>query len=114
MKIYRIASDGETPLRYDPSINRHNGKKLIPGDLLKTDDGRVLSLERNSGFILETTVVDMDNGRLTNRSVNFSVDPTDKDVFLNVTYMGRNFYKEQVSGLNAPGELGSFRVERRQ
>ncbi len=95
---------GGSSLRYDPSTNSHNGKKLIPGDLMKDDTGRIWMLDRNSGYILEATLIK--DGKPSNRSVSFSVDPTDKDAFLDVRLMGRNYWGEETSGLNREGELG--------
>lgn len=69
--------EGKKELRYDPSINRHNGKKLTPGTAIRDKDGNRYKLDRDQGFILTLDKVD-DQGRPVG-IVSYSVDPTDTD-----------------------------------
>lgn len=101
-------STGDISLRYDPSTNTHGGKKLVPGDLMKDITGRIWMLDRNSGYMLEATLIK--DGKPSNRQASFSVDPTDKEAFLDVHLMGRNYWAEETSGLNREGELGHPRI----
>ncbi len=61
------------PLVYSPSTNRYSGQKLTRGDVLRDDAGRLYSLDRANGFMLDVDELDS-AGRRTSRSPSFSVD----------------------------------------
>jgi phage/plasmid primase-like uncharacterized protein len=96
------------PLRYDPSVNRHNGRKLVRGDILRDADGNLYRLDRDSGFMLSVDALDKDGKPMPGFS--FSVDQTDKARYREMFHTGRNFYSESIFGMDKAGELGSFRA----
>lgn len=76
-------------LRYDPSTDKHNGRRLVRGDILADAAGNKYRVERNSGFILQ---VDRLEGERSAGIQSISVDPSDKDRFKDVHFTGSNFY----------------------
>ena len=84
-------------LRYDPSTNRHNGLQLKRGDVLLGKNGKHYSLDRNNGYILSADELD-DKKNPTNKSVSFSVDPTDKERFFDVQHTGQNVFDFDNTG----------------
>ena len=79
------------PLRYDPSVDQHNGEKLTRGDVLTDEEGNRYALDRDSGFILTLTEIDKDGKPKGIKS--FSVDPTDTERFKNLYKVGENIYE---------------------
>ena len=93
----QYTQNGGEPLRYDPNTDKHNGKKLVRGDILVGENGKNYSLDRNSGYTLQADELDK-NMKTTNKSVAFSVDPTDKDRFFNVKHTGQNRFEFESNG----------------
>lgn len=79
------------PLRYDPATNRHNGQKLVRGDILVDDEGNTYSLDRDQGFMLTLDRLNA-QGRPAG-IVSYSVDPGDKSRYRALTRTGRNAYE---------------------
>jgi len=88
------------PLRYDPSVDQHNGEKLTRGDVLTDEEGNRYALDRDSGFMLTLTEIDEDGKPKGIKS--FSVDPTDTDRFKNLYKVGENIYEAPPEGATAP------------
>lgn len=82
----------KTPLRYDPSTNSHNGKKLVRGDVLVDKTGkRFFSVDRNSGYMLSIDELTAEL-KPTSKSFSVSVDPTDKHRYYELFLAGTNIH----------------------
>ena len=92
----------EEGLRYDPATNRHSGKKLVRGDVLQGADGQRYTLDRDMGFALQVDALGAD-GRIVPASTRtISVDPSDRDRFLEVSLTGENLFDAQAPEAKVP------------
>lgn len=97
-----------SPLRYDPSIGRHNGIKLTRGDILRDNDGNIYQLDRDSGFMLIVDQLNEAGHPIGIRS--FSVDPGDKDRYHDLYLTGKNAYEDGY--LSETGDKGEKEARR--
>jgi len=96
----RVDSESsEQPIRYDPNTNRHNGQKLVRGDLIRDTEGKVYILDRDRGYFLNLDVaVQNPEGmwRPSSQGKTFSVDPTNKDEYHGDLFlMGKNVFESK-------------------
>jgi len=96
----RVDSESsEQPIRYDPNTNRHNGQKLVRGELIRDTEGKVYILDRDRGYFLNLDVaVQNPEGmwRPSSQSKTFSVDPTNKDDYHGDLFlMGKNVFESK-------------------
>lgn len=86
----------EVALRYDPTTNRHNGRRLVRGDLLRDGQGVLYALDRDRGYMLNLDRLSAE-GRPV-EEVSFSVDPTDTDRYRDLYLAGGNVYDQARPG----------------
>jgi len=82
------------PLAYDPTTDRHGGRKLLRGDVLEDDSGALWAIDRVSGFALELDGVDA-AGAWTRRRKVGRMDPSMRNgayAFTPLYHTGRNLY----------------------